>query len=343
MSPFGQSPRCQAPAALAAAVRPLFASLLCGLALLAALSGGAGADETTPCPADQPRPALSIRDHAGRDSLYATHLLQAGVEPPSTGSAVARSFTAPGARIFTEDGETRPTLVSDTPGPLTLTAVVVIRDRGRLPASDDYSCTTTVTTTVGLQSPQPSVFGDFERPRRLGVPGRKLYPREPNFSFTVKVAKLGADMSPFTVRARGAGRLELPRPGAKAASYDYPLRDFELAGWNESVGYQFGGRVRRCELICSPVNRWGFSKRVAVWADRLDGRRGGVEVTVVPPTGLPDLVGGKYRRTPTPFGVDVEVLQSARRVARLRIAARCDLGGKGQATTCRFKTIDTRL
>ena len=36
------------------------------------------------------------------------------------------------------------------------------------------------------------------------------------------------------------------------------------------------------------------------------------------PTGLARLVGGRFRFQPTPFGVDVEVLQSGRRVARLQ-------------------------
>ena len=55
--------------------------------------------------------------------------------------------------------------MAETPGRLTVTAVVVIRDRARLPASDDYSCTTTVATTVDLLSPNPSRVAGFHRPR----------------------------------------------------------------------------------------------------------------------------------------------------------------------------------
>lgn len=203
-------------------------SLLTGLVIFMAVSGGAGADETTPCPADQPRPTLLVVDPAGAGSLYATHLLRVNLEAPSEGSADARSFTAPGARIFTEDDSNRPTLVSDTPGQLTLTAVVVVRDTERLPYQDDYSCTMTVTTTVGLQAPQPSVFGDFKRPRYT-VPSRKLYSPSPDFSFTVRLAKVGADHSPFTVRARGSRRLKVPGAGVKAGSHDYPLRESRSA------------------------------------------------------------------------------------------------------------------
>jgi len=70
-----------------------------------------------------------------------------------------------------------------------------------------------------LLAPAPSVFGDFRRPRYI-VPARKLYSPSPNFSFTVKLAKVGADQSPFTVRARGASRMKVPSPGAKTASHD---------------------------------------------------------------------------------------------------------------------------
>jgi hypothetical protein len=51
--------------------------------------------------------------------------------------------------------------------------------------------------------------------------------------------------------------------------------------------------------------------------------------------------GGRHERSkPTPFGVDVEVLQSGQRIARVRIAARCD--SYRQSSRCRFKRIDTR-
>ena len=92
--------------------------------------------EPPPCPADQPPPTLSVSDPKGAGSLFATHVLRAKIE-----GGEVRSFTAPGARIFSQDDAGRPELVSDTPGPLTATAVVVIRDTERLPYQDDYSCT----------------------------------------------------------------------------------------------------------------------------------------------------------------------------------------------------------
>jgi hypothetical protein len=208
---------------------------------------------------------------------------------------------------------------------------VVIRDTERLPSQDDYSCTMTVATTVGLQPPQPSVFGNFKRPRYT-VPARKLYSPEPDFSFTVKLAKVGADHSPFTVRARGSSRLKVPGAGVKAGSHVYPLREFEFGDGEEPRG---------CEVICSPVTGRGHHKRVEVRVDRLGGRgSGGLKVTVITPTGLHFFARGEERFKPTPWGVDVEVLQSGRRVARLRAAARCD--SFGQSSRCRFKKIDTK-
>ena len=173
-----------------------------------------------------------------------------------------------------------------------------------------------------------------DSPRRIRV-RRGLYEREPNFSFTVTPAKAAPNLSPVTVRARGSTRARAPR--GRPASFELPLRDFELSDWVEQTGMPPVGQSRRCELLCSGTNRFDFRKRVVVWADAVGGS--GVEVTVAPPVGLRDIVGGEFRFTPTPFGVDVRVLQSGRRVARLRIAGRCDLEGKGQATSCRFKRI----
>ncbi len=228
--------------------------------------------EPPPCPADQPPPTLSVSDPKGAGSLFATHVLRAKIE-----GGEVRSFTAPGARIFSQDDASRPELVSDTPGPLTATAVVVIRDTERLPYQDDYSCTSGVATTVELLAPGPSVFGNFRRPRYI-VPARKLYSPSPTFSFTVKLAKVGTDLSPFTVRARGSSRLKVPGAGVRQASHNYPLREFEIPDRAES---------RRCELLCTPVTDRGFAKRIAVHVEQLGTRpgAGGVKITVEPPDG----------------------------------------------------------
>jgi hypothetical protein len=103
---------------------------------------------------------LSITDRKGAGSLYATHILRTNLQGGQTSA-----FTAPGARILAEDNGNRPKLVTDSSGPLTVTAVVVIRDTETLSYQDDYSCTTTVATTVDLLAPAASVFGDFRRPR----------------------------------------------------------------------------------------------------------------------------------------------------------------------------------
>ena len=311
-------------------MRPAISSVLTGLVVLVAASGGANADETTPCPAGQPPPKLSVADPAGAGGLYATHLLRVNLGAPAQGSADLRSLTAPGARIFAEDDSNRPTLVSDRPAQLTLTAVVVIRDTETLPDQDDYSCTMTVTTTVELLAPKRGVFGNFKRPRFI-VPARKLYSPEPDFSFTVKPAKVGSDKSPFTVRARASRRLKVPGRAVKAASHQYPLREFEFSDREQ----------RGCELICSRVTDRGFAKSVSVRVDRIGNNGlGGLKVNVISPTGVYFSRGSDEAFRPTPFGVDVQVLQSGRRIARLRVAARCD--SSGQSSRCRFKTVSTK-
>jgi hypothetical protein len=212
-----------------------------------------------------------------------------------------------------------------------VTAAVVIRDPDRYPESDDYSCTTTVATTVELQPPSPSLFGNFKRPRYIVQSGKRLYSPQPNFSFTVKLARAAADRSPLTVRARGWGRLKVPGPRVKAVSHDYFLRDFELEDLEESRG---------CELLCSPVTSRGFQKRIEVRVQTLSFRPGGIKVEVVPPTGLHFFARGEERFKPTPYGADVQVFQSGHRLARLRVAARCD--SFGQSSRCKFKTVSMR-
>ena len=51
--------------------------------------------------------------------------------------------------------------------------------------------------------------------------------------------------------------------------------------------------------------------------------------------------GGRERFVTPPFGADIEVLQSGRRIARLRVVARCR--GNGQSDYCRFRKISTKL
>jgi hypothetical protein len=171
------------------------------------------------------------------------------------------------------------------------------------------------------------VFGQFKRPHYI-VPARKLYSPNPRFSFTVRLAKVGADQSPLTVRARASRRLKVPGPGVKAVSHTYPLRAFEFSDTEP----------RGCELLCSKKTSRGFARSLSVSASRIGVK--GLKVMVEGPTGYPYTVGHGEGFRHTPWGADVEVLQSGTRLARLRVAARCDSGG--QSSRCRFKKIDTR-
>jgi len=87
-------------------------------------------------------------------------------------------------------------------------------------------------------------------------------------------------------------------------------------------------------LICAPETaRGSFAKGIGVLVDQ---RGGALKVFVFVPTSYPR----GNRIVPTPWGVDVEVLQSGRRVARLRAAGRCTAGG--QAAKCTFRKASTK-
>ena len=73
------------------------------LILFLAAPGAAGAAEGDPCPANQPRPTITVSDPAGAGSLYATHILRVRFGQSGNDSTVLRSFAAPGARVLGDD------------------------------------------------------------------------------------------------------------------------------------------------------------------------------------------------------------------------------------------------
>ena len=165
--------------------------------------------EPPPCPADQPPPTLSVSDPKGAGSLFATHVLRAKID-----GGEVRSFTAPGARIFSQDDASRPELVSDTPGPLTATAVVVIRDTERLPYQDDYSCTSGVATTVELLAPGPRSSGTSGVRATSSRHASSTAPRRPSPSrSSSRRWVLTCRHSPFARGARAASGCRAPVSG----------------------------------------------------------------------------------------------------------------------------------
>ena len=294
--------------------------------LFFAASGGARAAEGDPCPANQPRPTISVTDPAGAGSLYATHILRVRFGASGEDDTELRSFAAPGARILPDDNN--PEVVSDTPGQLTLTAEFFIQHNGTSFDDRSYTCTMTVTQTVGLQAPNRAVVGRLTRPRLVDR-RRNLWFRNVTYSFTVTSAKAAADRSPFTVRARATSRAKYPGARVRALSRVFGQREFDTV----EQRYRNGCFEM---LICAPETARGFAKGIGVLVDQ---RVGALKVFVFVPTSYPSRVLGR-RAIPTPWGVDVEVLQSGRRIARLRAAGRCTQGG--QAARCTFKKASTK-
>ncbi len=172
--------------------------------LFFAASGGARAAEGDPCPANQPRPSITVSDPAGAGSLYATHILRVRFGASGEDDTELRSFAAPGARILPDDNN--PEVVSDTPGQLTLTAEFFIQHNGTSFDDRSYTCTMTVTQTVGLKAPNRAVVGRLTRPRLVDR-RRNLWYRRVTYSFTVTSAKSAADRSPSpSAPAQPAGR-----------------------------------------------------------------------------------------------------------------------------------------
>lgn len=283
---------------------------------------------------------MKITDPAGGGSTYATHELT--VTARGTGqdtSLNSRTASAPGARRLDDpESGNNPVFVRDTPGPLTVSAVVDTTDPSR-PASDP-SCSATVSATVQLR-PALAPLVSLKRPRKARD-GRGALIYEPNPPFTIIIKhRTGSDRTPMTVRARVTRRLRLPKKGAKAASEVVAQRA------SDSVDQREPGGAGRCnQLICSRKAKGGHLKSPNVSVFPLESQKvfsKGLRVRLESPNGYPPpFRRGKadQRNIKTPYGADIEVFQSGRRIARLRIVALCN--GYGQSAKCRFRKISTK-
>lgn len=251
------------------------------------------AQAAPPCSPAAPVPTLSVTDPAGGGSLFATHLLRVRARTAGGGPDFVSSASAPGAVYFPERG----TLLSETPGPLVVTAVASSEE----PSGD--SCDATVATTLTLLPPRPWRPGPLFKPARSQ---RSSSTRPLEFAFSLQRPSTGADLRPVLARARVVGKARFPGAGTATKTRVFDLRPAD--GDNAAAGGS-------CTLSCGSRRRPGVSVE----------RRGGgfrVEIGPLPISDPPQATGG--RRLPRPYGVDVELIQAGRRIARLRVAGRCD-------------------
>ncbi len=128
-------------------------------------------------------------------------------------------------------------------------------------------------------------------------------------------------------------RLRLPGKRAKAATQIVAQRFSDVPETPDE---------RRC-LICPRRTSRGFAKGPEVRTFEIGSFRlhsNGLRVRLISPYDYPVLRGRREVIRKAPFGADVELLQSGRRIARLRIVARCFTGG--QSSRCRFRKISTK-
>lgn len=312
--------------------------LMCRLSIalplvLGALVSGpavAAAGENTPCTASRAKPQITLVDRGGATTPTATHELGLKLTQAGAVGVEVRSIEAPGARVDTERAEGIAALLwVDRPGPLTVTVRAADRDPALDPAKKgaDTECTHTVSQTFTISAATVTRAGKLKRPFLVDR-ARKLWYRRVYYSFSVAPKGPGADRSPLTVRARTTRRAKYPGAKTPAVTRVYGLREFD---------YKEAPFKRGCgqgTLICPPKKR-SFPKALAV---RVDEGGGALKLTVDVPTAYPGKLG--RRAIPTPWGVDIQVFQSGRRVARLRAAGRCTEGG--QAARCTFKKVSTK-
>jgi hypothetical protein len=197
-----------------------------------------------------------------------------------------------------------------------------------------------VSTTVQLRAALPLLVS-LKRPRK-GRDGRRRLIYQPNPPFTLILKhRTGSNRMPITVRARLSRRLRLPKKTAKAATEVFAQRASDYVEQEDSGG------PRTCrQLICGRrTKQGGHLKSPEVFVFPSESRRvfsNGLRVKLVSPNGYPPPYrrGPQQRNVKTPYGADIELFQSGRRIARLRVVARCD--GGGQSARCKFRKISTR-
>jgi len=304
-------------------------ALLLSIGVLAVPSGAA-ADENTPCTGSRPKPQMTLVDRGAGSAVYATQELGVKLTQAGEEGVGIRSIAAPGARVDTEEagGGFAALLWIDRPGPLTVTVRAADRDPALDPANKgaDTECTHTLSQTFDISAATVTKASKLRRPFLVDR-RRRLWYRRVVYSFSVRPEGAGADRSPLTVRARTIRRARYPSPRTRAVSQVYGLRAFDIKEPPFKRGCQ--------SLVCPPKARNGSAKALEV---RVDEGRGGLKISVVVPTAYPSKSG--RRLIPTPWGADIEVFQSGRRVARLRVAGRCTEGG--QAARCTFKRASTK-
>ena len=248
--------------------------------------------------------------------------------------------SAPGARRVSDpESSDPPVFLRDTPGPLTVSGTIETTDPSR--PADDRSCTAAVSTTLQLR-PALTPFVSLKRPRKgRDGRGRLIYEYNPPFTIIVK-HQIGSDRTPITVRARLSRRLKLPKRGAKAAIQVVPQR----AADSVATGVPGGGG--RCQyLICGRKTKYqgGWLKSPNIFVFPKESQKlfsTGLRVKLESPSGYPPPYrpGPQQRNRKTPFGADIELFQSGRRIARLRIVASCN--GGGQSSYCKFRKLSTK-
>lgn len=286
---------------------------------LAAAVPALGQSEPPPCSGAVPPPVIAVHE-PGSPVPYATHTLKLRVSGNT--DVQIRSVSAADTHVDLEP-ETGPELVTDRSGPFSVGAVYTAFEQ------DGSECTTSASTTVSLTAPARSRVTRLKRPR-YSVPQRKLYKPNPEFSFSVKPDKAAPDRSPFTVRARVSRRFRLPGKSAKARSRIYPQREFEIPDSRQGLTFC------RQMLLCPRRTQRGWAKELEIDVQPYERpATRGIRVTVTSPSGFPADRALKFFQTP--WGIDLQVLQAGRRLARFKAVGRCS--GGGQSSKCRFKQV----
>jgi hypothetical protein len=300
-----------------------------GLAVVLALALCTPASaQAAECPPGSPTLVFTVNRKT--EPVYTTHELTVRVKLSGSAYFTVNSFEVTGMRRLPHpSGDEGPPFeifgIADAPGVLTATATLT---------NDDAfpSCTVTGSASFEVKSATAPIVSKLRRPPRFkGKPGLVWDSR---FWFWVKPGPTGV-VTPLTVVARAIRRARVPGARVRAKRITFPMRPTDGPRPEQEP---FGG-CGAYTLICPRrVRTWAKGAEVDVFP--MGGREvpALVKVLVTLPRGVPTL---RNTIAKTPVGVDVKVLQNGSRIARLRMAGRCDMSG--QFSRCRFKRLTTAL
>ena len=331
-----------------------------GAALIAALAAWAAPAAGTTLPACAPERTLGVtltsEERGGPAALVATH--DASLTAWFTGTTLSETYTPPPGVKVTGSNSSGLALVVPSAPSVAITVswrqAVDPSDPSSDPSDPSQSCTASSVVALSIVPARPS--------RAVKLRDWSTGLRQGFADFAVVPALKQPNLSPLEISARTTSKVRFPAASAPARMMAVPMRTVDQVKYAKTLPDPFhlgvAGRCRLYLLTCGSVftevsrpslddaalargiERADVNGSLTLLARTQPSReavRYGLVIEAWP--------GGVREGKPRPFGYDVQVRQSGRLVARVRIAGRCveRRESRGLVVRCRIARRDAEL